>query len=51
MPYPETPLFRCLEDEGIILTYNWNKSMVGRDVVYSPKNMTCEEYFKLIQMG
>ncbi len=43
IPYPGTPLFRRLEDEGRILTYDWSKYNGRRDVVFRPKNMTCEE--------
>ncbi|WP_019850212.1 B12-binding domain-containing radical SAM protein [Desulfitobacterium sp. PCE1] len=42
-PYPGTPLFKRLEDEGRILTYDWSKYNGRRDVVFKPKNMTCEE--------
>lgn len=42
-PYPGTPLFRRLENEGRILTYDWSKYNGRRDVVYKPKNMTQEE--------
>jgi radical SAM superfamily enzyme YgiQ (UPF0313 family) len=42
-PYPGTPLFKRLEAEGRILTYDWNKYNARTDVVYTPANMTCEE--------
>ncbi len=42
-PYPGTPLFKRLEDEGRILTYDWSKYNGRRDVVFIPKNMTCDE--------
>lgn len=42
-PYPGTPLFKRLESEGRILTYDWSKYNGRRDVVFKPKNMTCDE--------
>jgi radical SAM superfamily enzyme YgiQ (UPF0313 family) len=42
-PYPGTPLFKRLEDEGRILTYDWSKYNGRRDVVFKPRNMTCDE--------
>jgi radical SAM superfamily enzyme YgiQ (UPF0313 family) len=42
-PYPGTPLFKRLEAEGRILTYDWSKYNGRRDVVFKPKNMTCDE--------
>lgn len=42
-PYPGTPLFKRLENEGRILTYDWSKYNGRRDVVFIPKNMSCEE--------
>ncbi len=42
-PYPGTPLFKRLEEEGRILTYDWSKYNGRRDVVFKPRNMTCDE--------
>jgi radical SAM superfamily enzyme YgiQ (UPF0313 family) len=42
-PYPGTPLFRRLEREGRILTYDWRKYNGRRDVVFRPQNMTGDE--------
>lgn len=43
IPYPGTPLFKRLENEGRILTYDWSKYNGRRDVVFRPRNMTCDE--------
>lgn len=43
IPYPGTSLFNCLEKEGRILTYDWDKYNGRREVVFMPKNMTCNE--------
>jgi radical SAM superfamily enzyme YgiQ (UPF0313 family) len=42
-PYPGTPLFRRLEREGRILTYDWSKYNSRTDVVFRPKNMTPQQ--------
>jgi radical SAM superfamily enzyme YgiQ (UPF0313 family) len=42
-PYPGTPLFKRMEEEGRILTYDWSKYNARTDVVYTPKNMSAEE--------
>jgi len=42
-PFPGTPLFRRLEAEGRILSYDWGKYNSRSDVVFRPKNMSCEE--------
>ncbi len=42
-PYPGTPLFKRLEAENRILTYDWDKYNGRADVVYLPKNMSCKE--------
>lgn len=42
-PYPGTPLFRRLEAEGRITTYDWSKYNARADVVYRPKRMTAEQ--------
>lgn len=42
-PYPGTVLFNRLNEEGRILTYDWSKYNGRVDVVYKPKNMSCEE--------
>jgi len=41
-PYPGTPLFKKLDEEGRILTRDWSKYN-RKDVVFEPKNMTKEE--------
>jgi radical SAM superfamily enzyme YgiQ (UPF0313 family) len=41
-PYPGTPLFSRLEQEGRILTKDWSKYN-RKNVVFQPKNMTKEE--------
>ena len=38
-PYPGTPLFQRLEQEGRILTHDWSKYN-RNNVVFSPKNMS-----------
>jgi len=43
IPYPGTPLFKRLEKEERILTYDWSKYNGRRDVVFKPKNMSCSE--------
>lgn len=42
-PYPGTPLFKRLENEGRILTYDWSRYNGRRDVVFRPRNMSCDE--------
>lgn len=42
-PYPGTPLFKRLDAEGRILTYNWSKYNARTDVVYAPKKMSSQE--------
>lgn len=41
-PYPGTPLYKKLEDEGRILTRDWSKYN-RKTVVFEPKNMSKEE--------
>ncbi len=41
-PFPGTPLFTHLENEGRILTRNWD-FYDGQHVVFQPKNMTPQE--------
>jgi radical SAM superfamily enzyme YgiQ (UPF0313 family) len=43
-PYPGTPLFERLNNEGRILTRDWSKYNQV-DVVFQPKNMTVEELY------
>ena len=43
-PYPGTPLFERLDNEGRILTRDWSKYNQV-DVVFQPKNMTVEELY------
>ena len=42
-PYPGTPLFRRLDAEGRITTYDWSRYNARADVVYIPKRMTARE--------
>ena len=42
-PYPGTPLFDRLKNEGRILTEDWSKYNSRTDVVFQPKAMTTEE--------
>lgn len=42
-PYPGTQLFKRLDAEGRILTYDWSKYNARTDVVYVPKQMSCGE--------
>lgn len=42
-PFPGTPLFQRMEAEGRILTYDWSKYNSRADVVFQPKQMSCEE--------
>lgn len=42
-PFPGTQLFKRLEAEGRILTYDWDKYNSREDVVYQPKEMSREE--------
>jgi radical SAM superfamily enzyme YgiQ (UPF0313 family) len=41
-PFPNTPLYRRLESEGRILTYNW-ELYDAQHVVFQPKHMSVEE--------
>ena len=42
-PYPGTELFKRLDAEDRILTYDWSKYNSRADVVYLPKKMSCDE--------
>ena len=42
-PYPGTPLFQKLDDEGRILTRDWRKYNSRSDVVYQPRRMSPAE--------
>jgi len=42
-PFPGTRLFKRLESEGRILTRDWEKYNSRADVVFQPKQMSCEE--------
>jgi radical SAM superfamily enzyme YgiQ (UPF0313 family) len=39
-PFPGTPIFRKLEEEGRILTWDWSKYNARTDVVFRPRQMT-----------
>ena len=41
-PYPGTPLFNKLDEQGRILTRDWSKYN-RKTVVFQPKNMSCEQ--------
>ncbi len=43
IPFPNTPLFKRLESEGRILTYDWAKYNGKKDVVYQPAMMSPQE--------
>ncbi len=43
MPFPGTRLFKELEAEGRILTRDWDRYNSRADVVFQPKQMSCEE--------
>jgi radical SAM superfamily enzyme YgiQ (UPF0313 family) len=42
-PFPGTKLFKKLESQGRILTRDWDKYNSRADVVFQPKNMSCED--------
>jgi radical SAM superfamily enzyme YgiQ (UPF0313 family) len=42
-PFPGTRLFAKLEAEGRLLSRNWDRYNSRADVVFQPKNMSCEE--------
>lgn len=42
-PFPGTPLFHQLEAEGRILSRDWDRYNSRADVVFQPKQMSCEE--------
>lgn len=42
-PFPGTRLFKKLEAQGRILTTDWDKYNSRADVVFQPKNMSCDE--------
>ncbi|MCJ7572495.1 MAG: radical SAM protein, partial [Candidatus Thermoplasmatota archaeon] len=44
-PYPGTPLFKRLDEEGRILTKDWSKYNQV-DVVFQPKNMTVDQLYQ-----
>jgi hypothetical protein len=41
-PFPGTPIFNRLENEGRILTKDWSKYTL-KNVVFKPKNMSSDE--------
>jgi radical SAM superfamily enzyme YgiQ (UPF0313 family) len=43
IPFPNTPLFKKLDKEGRILTYDWSKYNGKKDVVFQPALMSPEE--------
>lgn len=45
IPYPGTPIYKKLDKEGRILTYDWSKYN-RKNVVFKPKNMTKTELEK-----
>jgi hypothetical protein len=42
-PFPGTPIFRKLEQEGRILTHDWSKYNARTDVVFRPRQMTPDQ--------
>jgi radical SAM superfamily enzyme YgiQ (UPF0313 family) len=42
-PFPGTPIFRTLEEEGRILTRDWSKYNARTDVVFRPRQMTPDQ--------
>ena len=42
-PFPGTPIFRKLEQEGRILTRDWSKYNARSDVVFRPRQMTPDQ--------
>lgn len=42
-PFPGTPIFRKLEEEGRILSYDWSKYNARTDVVFRPRRMTSDQ--------
>jgi radical SAM superfamily enzyme YgiQ (UPF0313 family) len=42
-PFPGTKLFKKLEEESRILTRDWDRYNSRADIVFQPKNMSCEE--------
>lgn len=42
-PFPGTPIFRQLEKQQRILTYDWSKYNAKTDVVFQPKQMTPDQ--------
>jgi radical SAM superfamily enzyme YgiQ (UPF0313 family) len=42
-PFPGTPIFRKLEEEGRILSYDWSKYNARTDVVFRPRQMTPDQ--------
>ena len=42
-PFPGTPIFRKLEEDGRILTRDWSKYNARTDVVFRPRQMTPDQ--------
>lgn len=42
-PFPGTPIFDRLDQEGRILTYDWSKYNARTDVVFRPRQMTPDQ--------
>jgi radical SAM superfamily enzyme YgiQ (UPF0313 family) len=42
-PFPGTPIFRKLEEEGRILSHDWSKYNARTDVVFRPRLMTPDQ--------
>lgn len=45
-PFPKTPIYYKLKEEGRLLTEDWRYYNSKTDVVFKPKNMTPEELFE-----
>lgn len=45
VPYPGTPVFRRLEEEGRITEWNWSK-YISPHICFEPRNMTAEHLYE-----
>lgn len=45
-PFPKTPIYEQLRDEGRILTHDWSYYNSKTAVVFKPKHMSAEELFE-----
>ncbi len=42
-PFPGTALYKKLEAQGRLISYDWDRYNSRADVVFKPRNMTCDE--------